>query len=119
VRLTLIHAFQPFGKGKVANAGLSQSAIDRYVADERARAQQELAAFLTAHRLDEHRGSMRLEEGAPFEVIARAVEQVRPDILLMGTQSRSGIARALLGSVAEAALSSLDVDILTAPPSTR
>lgn len=115
-RLALVHAFEPLAKGKMFYAGLSRDSIDGYVADERARATNELIAFLEASGLDDHGRSMRIEEGAPSEVISKAVEQLNPDILIIGTHGRSGIARALLGSVTEEVLRSLDVDILAVPP---
>jgi universal stress protein E len=115
-RLALVHAFLPLGKGQMFYAGLSQDTIDGYVADERERATKELIAFLEANGLDDRGRSMHIEEGAPFEVISKAVEQLKPDVLIMGTHGRSGIAKALLGSVTEEVLRSLDVDILAAPP---
>nr|WP_246215685.1 universal stress protein [Microvirga makkahensis] len=39
-----------------------------------------------------------------------------PDLLVIGTHGRSGIAKMFLGSVAEEVLRSLDVDILTVLP---
>ncbi len=115
-RLALVHAFEPLAKGQMFYAGLSQDTIDGYVADERVRATKKLTAFLEANGLDDHRRLMRVEEGAPFAVISTAVEQLKPDVLIMGTHGRSGIAKALLGSVAEEVLRSLDVDILAVPP---
>ena len=41
---------------------------------------------------------------------------MRPDLLVMGTQGRTGLLKALLGSVTEEALRRLDVDILVVPP---
>ncbi len=111
-RLTLVHAFLPLAKGKMFYAGLSQEAIDGHVADERERATNELTAFLKATGIEDHGQPMRVEEGAPVEVISTAVEQFKPDVLLIGTHGRRGIARAFLGSVAEEVLRSLDVDIL-------
>ena len=49
-------------------------------------------------------------------MISKAVEQVKPDVLIIGTHGRTGIAKALLGSVTEEVLRSLDVDILAVPP---
>ncbi|QRM32006.1 universal stress protein [Microvirga sp. VF16] len=103
-RLALVHAFEPLAKGKLVYAGLSQDSIDGYVADERDRASKELTAFLDANGLDAPGRSMRIEEGAPFAVIARVVAQLKSDVLIMGTHGRSGIAKALLGSVAEEVL---------------
>ncbi|WP_201839143.1 universal stress protein [Microvirga zambiensis] len=114
--LTIVHAFEPLAKGKLVYAGLSQDTIDGYVTDERVRATTELTAFLDANELDEYERSMRIEEGAPGAVISTAVEQLKPDVLILGTHGRSGIAKALLGSVAEEVLRSLDLDILAVPP---
>ena len=115
-RLALVHAFQPLAKGQMFYAGLSRETIDGYVADERQRATKELIAFMEANGIDDHGRSMHVEEGAPFEVISKAVEQVKPDVLIIGTHGRTGIAKALLGSVTEEVLRSLDVDILAVPP---
>jgi nucleotide-binding universal stress UspA family protein len=44
------------------------------------------------------------------------VKEIGPDLLLIGTQGRSGLPRVLLGSVAEEVLRSVEVDILAVPP---
>ncbi|MCC2652591.1 MAG: universal stress protein [Microvirga sp.] len=44
------------------------------------------------------------------------VKQVKPDVLIIMTYGGSGITKALLGSVTEEVLQSLDVDILAVPP---
>ncbi|MEZ0168570.1 universal stress protein [Microvirga sp. TS319] len=115
-RLALVHAFLPLAKGKLSYAGLSRETIEEYVADARVRATKELISFLDANGLDDHGQSIRIEEGAPIEVIAAVVEQLKPDVLIIGTRGRSGIAKVLLGSVTEEVLRSLDVDILAVPP---
>ncbi|WP_201864988.1 universal stress protein [Microvirga soli] len=116
-RLALVHAFAALGKGQMFHAGLSSQVIDGYVAEERVRATNELAAFLKANGLNDHGQPARVvEEGTPFEVISKAVKQVKPDVLIIGTRGRSGIAKAFLGSVTEEVLRSLDVDILAVPP---
>lgn len=115
-RLTLVHAFLPLAKGKLSFAGLSRDSIDEYVASERLRAADEMTAFLDANAMADHRRSMLVEEGAPFEVISRAVQRLQPGVLVIGTHNRSGVARALLGSVTEEVLRSLNVDILAVPP---
>jgi len=47
-----------------------------------------------------------------MEVISRAISELRPDLLVMGTNGRSGLLKVLIGSVTEEALRSLNVDIL-------
>ncbi len=113
---TLLHAFVALARGKMYIAGSDQASIDSYVASERKRAMDELATFLAANDLQQVRWSLRVEEGTPMEVISRAVSELRPDLLVMGTHGRSAFLKALIGSVTEQALRSLDVDILAVPP---
>jgi universal stress protein E len=115
-RLTIVHAFLPPAKGKMSFAGLQREGIEEYVASERLRASNELVAFLNANEFDDQRWSRRIEEGRPFEVISRLVEAMKPDLLVIGTHGRSGIAKVLLGSVTEEVLRSLSLDILAVPP---
>jgi universal stress protein E len=76
----------------------------------------ELASFVVATDLKHIRWSLRVDEDAPMETISRAVSEMRPDLLVMGTHGRSALLKALLGSVTEEALRSLNVDILAVPP---
>jgi nucleotide-binding universal stress UspA family protein len=115
-RATLLHAFLPLAKGKLFIAGADKADIDHYVASERERAMAELAAFLITNDLQGERWSMRLEEGDPMEIISQVVSETHPDLLVMGTHGRSGLLKALIGSVTEEALRSLSVDILAVPP---
>ena len=116
---TLLHAFMPVAKGKMFVAGSDQASIDSHVASERRRAMEELETFLAANDLKRTRWSLRVEDRAPMEIISRAVSEMRPDLLVMGTHGRAAILKALIGSVTEAALRSLNVDILAVPPVRR
>lgn len=119
-RATLLHAFMPIGKGKMFIGGADQDSIDSYVARERQEIMDELAVFL-ARSIDSipERWSLRIEEGGPMEVISRAVADGQHDLLVMGTNGRSGLLKVLIGSVTEAALRSLNVDILAVAPIKR
>lgn len=112
--LTFVHAFTPLAKGKLS--GLQRETIDDYVASERLQATNELITFLNENELDAQRRPWRVEEGFPFEVISSVVKAMMPGLLVIGTHGRSGIAKALLGSVTEEVLRSLDLDILAVPP---
>jgi len=113
---TLLHAFWAPAKSKLRLAGSDQTSIDSYVADERQRAADEVAAFLAANGLDGTKWSVQLQEGEAIEVIAEMVAKTRPDLLVMGTHGRSGVLKTLIGSVTERALRTLNVDILAVPP---
>jgi universal stress protein E len=80
------------------------------------RATKELIAFLEENGVNAYGPSLVVEEGSPFEVIKSAVGRLRPELLIVGTHGRTGLAKALLGSVTEEALRSLEIDILAVPP---
>jgi len=116
---TLLHAFVAVAQGKLSVAGTDQHSIDSYIASERQRALDEVAAFLVANDLRRIRWTLRVEEGGPGEVISRAVAQMHPDLLVMGTEGRSALRKLLIASVTDEALRSLNVDILAVPPKKR
>jgi len=74
-------------------------------------AMDELIAFLAANHFSKAGWSSRVEEGA--------VTEVKPDLLILGMHGRSGLLKALFGSVTEEVLRSLNVDILAVPPVRR
>jgi nucleotide-binding universal stress UspA family protein len=115
-QVSIAHAFQPLAKSTLVMVGAAQDGIDAHVAQEHLRASQELDAFLKSHGIGDSAWTPRIEEGDPFPTIARLVTEMYPDLLVIGTHNRTGIAKMLLGSVAEEALRALDLDILTVPP---
>jgi universal stress protein E len=112
----LLHAFDAAARNKMSFAGADQPSIDEYVASERQWAIDELAAFLMKNELADRRWNLRVEEGTPLEIISKAVSEMRPDLLVMGTHARSAFLKLMIGSVTEEALRSLNVDILAVPP---
>jgi len=118
-RATLLHAFWPVAEGKMYSVASDQASMNEYLASERRRVMDELAAFLIANDLNCGGWSIRVETGGAMEVISRAVTEIRPDLLVMGTHGRSGLLKVLIGSVTEEALRSLNVDILAVPPAKR
>lgn len=52
-------------------------------------------------------------ELTPFEGISRKVEEIRPELVVMGTHGRTGLDRLVMGSVAERVLRHVSVNVLT------
>jgi universal stress protein E len=115
-RLTLVHGFLAIGAGLMSRADIRREDIEKYVAEERLRAGGELAAFLRKEEPGLQGWALRVRDGTPIEAISEAVKEIKPDLLLVGTQGRSGIPKLLLGSVAEEVLRSVGVDVLAVPP---
>ena len=57
-----------------------------------------------------------VDHGWAEDVILRAVEASKPDLLVIGTHARAGIGHAVLGSVAEWVLVEAPCDVLAVPP---
>lgn len=51
-------------------------------------------------------------EGGPEETVLAVAQELRSDLLVVGTHGRSGLGRALLGSVAEGLLARATCDVL-------
>ncbi len=116
VRPTLLHAFEAAAKGRMKIGDARQTAIDDHVAQEGEYARAEVISFLKSHKLHDESWRLLVEEGPAREILFRAVREMRPDLLVMGTRGRSKLLTTLLGSVAEECLRSLDVDVLAVPP---
>jgi nucleotide-binding universal stress UspA family protein len=115
-RPTLLHAFEAAAKGTMKIGDAGQKAVENYVAQEGDHARSEVISFLRSHELLDESWPLLVEEGPARDVLFRTVREMRPDLLVMGTRGRSKLLAALLGSVAEECLRSLDVDVLAVPP---
>ena len=62
---------------------------------------ERLSSFLTKEELERLRPEYALRVGPPAEEIVHYAEICDIDLIIMGTHGRSGIAHALMGSVAE------------------
>src|SRR5207249_11047036 len=67
--------------------------------EQRAVAREELNGLQVPHA--DVRAERRLEEGDAVETILRVAQEIRADLIVMGTQGRTGLGRLLMGSGAE------------------
>jgi nucleotide-binding universal stress UspA family protein len=110
--LSVVHAFMPLAKDMMVYAGIEGEKIAEHVAHAGTDARHKLKAFLQGccPALLEH--PLLIEEGDPVGVIARIVARLDADLVVIGTRGHTGLKRALLGSVADAALRTLECDVL-------
>jgi len=118
VRLTVAHAFDAVAKTKMGLADVPRDRIRAYIEEERQRSTVELQGFMTSLSFDAGTWSHYVAEGDAVPVISEAVGAVNPELLVVGTHGRSGVAKILLGSVAEQVLRALEIDILAVPRGT-
>jgi nucleotide-binding universal stress UspA family protein len=80
--------------------------------DPESRSALERIVLKAAPRSDELQVHLDVRDGDPFRVIEREVRQIEPDLLVLGTHGRQGVARILFDSLAEDALAYFDLDML-------
>lgn len=106
-RLTLFHAYYAPGSAAAGGPAASES--------WRAAAARQCTLHLAEAALPaEVEGALHrvLEQGPPEALLSDYVANAEVDLVVMGSQGRSGLARALIGSTAENLLHTLDCDTL-------
>ena len=94
-RLTIVHALKPLAEGQPARWAYAE-----LEAEQRNRARTRLDALVARARRSGVRAEALLLEGVPHLAIARAVRPMKDAWVVAGTHGRTGLPRALLGSVA-------------------
>lgn len=104
----LVHAYDVPFKGFLYGRSSRSAVSQQHQAEFEQMIEGEMATFLETMGPKAPSFDTILEEGTVREVIHRQVGRLKPDVLVIGTHGRTGVARAVLGSVAE--------DLLNAPP---
>ncbi len=108
-RVEVLHVHEP--QSYVGSSTLMMPSVPQRRWDEtRTDVLREVDGFIGAAR-DQVR--VRVESGVPGEVIPAVASQGEFDLIVMGTRGRSGLARVVLGSVAETVMRRSSVPVLT------
>lgn len=114
--LHVVHAYQIPFELQMEGSRMSEEDYSAAVEDVRQRACEHIRRAIG----ERYRGEKELElhtgKGTPSTVIREAVAHLDPDLLVMGTVSRTAIAGLLVGSTAERLLDRVDCSILTVKP---
>jgi len=110
--VTLVHAYEipVYGYGLVDASLVASPDLAARISD----AAQKTLDALVASRADRGvpiQGILR--NGVAWEEIANVAKETHADLIVIGTHGRRGLARALLGSVAESVIRTSDVPVLT------
>jgi nucleotide-binding universal stress UspA family protein len=113
-KLELLHVWEPpryvAPDVMIALPGWSATSVEKVAVTA---AQKELSEF-TARLLPEGLSvSTRVDVGEAAHTILRVAEETMADLIAMGTHGRSGLARMLLGSVAQKIVSHAPCPVLT------
>lgn len=91
-------------------AGTPQAEIDRYRKAKAREARKEMRAAVADTDLAQAR--LRVVHGAAGDALLRLARRGKTDLIALGTQGRTAIAQALLGSVARRVLQAASCDVL-------
>ncbi len=122
--LQFLHAWQPMEAGSVLmwcdNPALAEAELEQslYQSHQTAlgRFQQQVRDWLGEHVCSFLRPDYELLRGEPGQVLAERIRELAPDLVVMGTVGRTGIAGFLIGNTAETILEQLDCSVLTVKP---
>jgi nucleotide-binding universal stress UspA family protein len=114
-RLTAIHAHEPPYEAMMTSVGVGDANVAKYAAATLAQAAEAMRAQLRARSDHPERYRLLVAEGRPVSAIRRAIDEVTPDLVILGTRGLGRFRRALLGSTANEIMRSTDCDVLLVP----
>jgi nucleotide-binding universal stress UspA family protein len=116
-RVALVSVIEPM---RLPSAGLMPASIRstlraeaaEVAAERRARAEKELAGLASRLRRAGWPVRGRAQEGVPLDGLLNAAQKERAEVLVIGARGTGGVARMLLGSVAEGAIAHAPMSVL-------
>jgi nucleotide-binding universal stress UspA family protein len=112
---TVLHAHEPLYEGMMNTVGVGAESIVGFAAASRDQALANIKAMIAANSADAYRYQISIVESRPATAIRRAVETLKPDLVVLGTRGHGRFRRALLGSVASEVLRAVQCDVLLVP----
>lgn len=112
---TVVHAHEPAYAAMMNTVGVGADSIIKYAESSRSQATDHIEALLAAYSRDARRYQISIVEMRPAAAILRAVETLKPDLVVLGTRGHGRFRRALLGSVASEVLRAVQCDVLLVP----
>jgi len=116
MRASVLHVFDAPALGLVSTREMPRDQREAYLDEARRDAGAALGRFLNEHGMQASERILRTDETSTANGILSAAGEARADLVVLGTRGRSGLAKLLLGSVAEEVLRRADRDVLAIPP---
>lgn len=113
--LHVLHAWQLSMEDQLSASNMSDEDFEANMEEIKRECVAHIAKLLVHHR-GPKKPVIHTSKGAPARMIREGVSHLDPDLLVMGTVSREGVAGLLLGSTAERMLDRVDCSILTVKP---
>ncbi len=113
---SILYVFDVPLLGLAMGQSVSTSERERVLDRERQEAERQLAGFMAPYPADLAEAIVRPDVSGPANEILAAATDNEAGLVVVGTRGRSGLARLILGSVAEEVLRNARLDVLAVPP---
>lgn len=114
--VSVVHVFHAHARALMSRAAATDEQIADHLAEEELRARAKLSAFLRELAVESVGSVLKVDDGSPAHIIGQVARELSADLVVVGTRGRTGVAKLLLGSVAEEVLRMSDRDVLAVPP---
>jgi nucleotide-binding universal stress UspA family protein len=111
----VVHAFDAPARSLMLRSSATARQIAEYIAEEKERARAELDQFLGQFGFKPDARVLELAEHSAAKAIGDCARAYDVDLLIVGTQGRTGAGRFFVGSVAEEVLRCARTDVLVVP----
>jgi universal stress protein E len=111
----VVHAYRPPYEGMLASVGVRFDKIDTHAQAWRREFASGVREFLRRHSEHPWRYRLIMAEDRPVPGVLAVVEQVQPDLLVLGARAQGALLRTLLGSVGQQVAGSVACDVLLVP----
>lgn len=108
----LLHAYDLPFRGLMHGGASLDRLAKKHEQQFEAMIQQQKAEFVASLPKSIPQLDWNLKYGSPEDLILNAAKELNPDLLVLGTHGRTGVGRAILGSVAEAVIGRAKCDVL-------
>jgi len=117
-RLHVVHVIEALETYKLSGSGVAQDDLNRMQNQQTDAAENKLADRLseTDFRTLELGSRMHIEVGAPEVAISKIMKEDEIDVLVLGTNGRSGLAGLVMGNTCERLLAEVDCSLLVIKP---
>lgn len=119
IAVSVVHVFDAIGTDLMTRGSASEDGINDYLAEEEERASRELSSFLSGMNFDTVGRFIKQNDSFTANVLITTARESSADLIVVGTRGRTGIAKLLLGSVAQEVLRTATIDVLAVPPKER
>lgn len=113
---TLVNAVESSLSGFLSGSEASQDALDKRKDDLRQFSEMAMSRAKAAFRIPDCQVAFEVRQGAAAGVLNQYAADHEVDLVVVGTHGRTGLRRAILGSVAESIIAGIDRDVLAVRP---